>query len=183
MELPNPVVHSVYDSIIKLFSSAAKVVSDKSLSRAANEEKRILAENKEENGITVSGDGSWRKRGFTSLYGIVSLIGWHTGKIVDFIVKSKYCKACEYWSKKQNTEEYAEWEEQHASECQANHEGSAGKMEVDAAIELFQRSETLHGVKYTSYIGDGDSKTFKGITDANPYENTTVIKKECVDHV
>jgi len=56
-------------------------------------------------------------------------------------------------------------------------------MEVDAAIVMFQRSETLHSVKYVSYIGDGDSKTFKGITEAEPYENTTVTKKECVDHV
>lgn len=118
MELPSPVVHSVYDSIIKHISNAAEVVCKKSLSRAANEEKRISAENGEKNGITISGDGSWRKRGFTSLYGLVSLIGWHTGKILDFIVKSKYCKSCEYWSKKQETQEYAEWAEQHASECQ-----------------------------------------------------------------
>ena len=31
-------------------------------------------------------------------------------------------------------------------------------MEVDAIIEMFQQSETKHGVKYTNYIGDGDSK-------------------------
>jgi len=39
-------------------------------------------------------------------------------------------------------------------------------MEVDAVIEMFQRSEALHGLKYANYIGDGDSKTFKGILDA-----------------
>lgn len=56
-------------------------------------------------------------------------------------------------------------------------------MEVDSVIEMFQRSETLHKVKYANYIGDGDSKTFKGVLDANPYENFTVKKKECIDHV
>lgn len=56
-------------------------------------------------------------------------------------------------------------------------------MEVDAAIEMFQRSEKLRDVKYVSYISDGDTKTFKGITDAQPYEDIDVIKKECVDHV
>jgi len=56
-------------------------------------------------------------------------------------------------------------------------------MEVDAVVEMFQRSETLHQVKYAYYIGDGDSKTFKGITDAKPYENFTVLKKECIEHV
>ena len=94
------------------------------------------------------------------MYGLVSLIGWYTGKVIDVIVKSKYCKSCEYWKKKGETEEYAEWSENHASECQANHEGSAGKMEIDAVVEMFRRSETLHDAKYASYIGDGDSKTF-----------------------
>lgn len=68
----------------------------------------------------------------------------------------------------------------HADQCQANHEGSSGKMEVDAAIEMFKRSESLHGVKCAFYIGDGDSKTFKGILEAKPYENCLV---QCIDHV
>lgn len=54
---------------------------------------------------------------------------------------------------------------------------------MDAAIEMFERSESLYNVKYINYIGDGDSKTFKGILDVQPYENTTVQKKECIDHV
>ena len=44
-------------------------------------------------------------------------------------------------------------------------------MEVDAVIEMFKRSESLHGLKYANYIGDGDSKTFKGILGSEPYEN------------
>ncbi|KYN18206.1 hypothetical protein ALC57_09489, partial [Trachymyrmex cornetzi] len=163
MELPRPVFQSVYDSIIDHICTATKIVSDNSMSNAAIEEKRISAEKREKNGITVSGDGSWRKRGFSFLFGFVSLIGWDTDKIIDVVVKSKYCKACEYWKKKEDTEEYSEWLESHANECQANHDGSAGKMEVDAAIEMFQRSEKLHDVK--------------------PYKNITVTKKECVDHV
>ena len=58
-----------------------------------------------------------------------------------------------------------------------------GKMEVDAVVEMFKRSEDLHGLKYCQYIGDGNSKTFKGILDAKPYGNYTVTKKECIDHV
>ncbi|EFN88217.1 hypothetical protein EAI_00153, partial [Harpegnathos saltator] len=61
---------------------------------------------------------------------------------------------------------------------------SAGKMEVDAAVEMFSRSEELHNIRYSSYIGDGDSKTFKGIFESRPYgEDCTVLKKECVGHV
>lgn len=134
------------------------------MKKAAEEEKKICVEKRQTDGITVSGDGSWRKRGFSSLFGLVTLIGWYTGKVVDILVKSKYCKACEFWKKKEDTAEYQEWIETHAENCQLNHEGSSGKME--AVIEMFQRFDALHKVKYINYIGDGDSKTFKGILDA-----------------
>lgn len=49
--------------------------------------------------------------------------------------------------------------ETHKDDCQANHEGSAVKMEVNTVTELIQRSESLHELKYENYIGDGDSKT------------------------
>ncbi|XP_011873476.1 PREDICTED: uncharacterized protein LOC105565135 [Vollenhovia emeryi] len=131
------------------------------MSNAVEEEKKRCAEKGQRNEITVSGDGSWRKRGFSSLFGIVSLIGWYTGKVLDIVVKSKYCKACEYWKKKEDTAEYKEWIETHEENCQSNHEGSAGRMEVDGVLKMFQRSEELHNVKYANYVGDGDSKTFK----------------------
>ncbi|XP_071569175.1 uncharacterized protein [Temnothorax nylanderi] len=57
-------------------------------------------------------------------------------------------------------------------------------MEVDAAIEIFKRSEEFYNVKYSSYVGDGDCKTFKGITESHPYgDDFSIIKKECVGHV
>lgn len=182
MELPRAAYRSFYDKVVKRMNTATNLVCQNSMMRAAEEEKTISIEDGEQ-GIVVSGDGSWRKRGFTSLYGLVTLIGYNCGKIVDCVVKSKYCKACEYWSNKKNTDEYAEWAESHVGECAVNHYGSAGKMEVDAVVEMFRRSKTLHQVIYSYYIGDGDSKTFKGITDAKPYEDLTVVKKECIDHV
>jgi len=39
-------------------------------------------------------------------------------------------------------------------------------MEVDGAVEMFARSQELHGLKYSNYVGDGDSKTFKGIVES-----------------
>lgn len=59
----------------------------------------------------------------------------------------------------------------HTNQCQANHEGSSGKMEVDAVIEMFECSETLHIIKYANCLGNGDSKTFNGIMEKNLYEN------------
>jgi len=133
--------------------------------------------------LTVSGDGTWKKRGFSSLFGVSSIIGYYTGKVIDVFVKSSYCKVCEYWSKKEGSEEYEEWLSTHTEECHANHQGSSGKMEVDAILEMFQRSEKIYGIKYTNYIGDGDSKTYKGIINAAPYGDTPIIKKECIGHI
>ncbi|KYN50510.1 hypothetical protein ALC57_00149 [Trachymyrmex cornetzi] len=183
MELPRPIFQSFYNRIVDIIFIATETVREFSMKRAAEDEKKQTEENRLNTGISVSGDGSWRKRGFSSLFGVTSLIGWFTGKILDIEVKSKYCKACEHWKNKLDTAEYGEWFETHADQCQANHEGSSGKMEVDAVVEMFQRSEALHGLQYANYIGDGDSKTFKGILDVQPYENLLVTKRECIDHV
>ncbi|XP_025074101.1 uncharacterized protein LOC105427310 [Pogonomyrmex barbatus] len=57
-------------------------------------------------------------------------------------------------------------------------------MEVDGIIEMFQRSQNLHGVMYENYIGDEDSKTFKSLINENPYEDKLLVKKkECIAHV
>jgi len=183
MDLPRPIFQSFYDQVVKKIATGAEAVYQLSLKSAVQEEKEQSNAKGETNGITVSGDDSWRKRGFSSLYGFVSLIGWYTGKVVDILVKSKYCKACEFWKRKGDTEEYEKWAQTHEEACQANHEGSAGKMKVDSVIEMFRRSESLFDIKYANYVGDGDSKTFKGILDSQPYEDFTVKNKKCIDHV
>ncbi|KMQ83416.1 hypothetical protein RF55_20114 [Lasius niger] len=73
--------------------------------------------------------------------------------------------------------------ETHVSQCLANHEGSPGKMEVDVITKMFQRSMENYGLKYVNYIGDGVSKTYTGIVNVAPYDNTPVIKMECIGHL
>ncbi|CAD6218328.1 GSCOCG00012915001-RA-CDS, partial [Cotesia congregata] len=120
------------------------------------------------NDLTVSGDGTWQKRGYTSAFGVSSIIGYFTGKILDINIKSAYCKLCEYWKKKRSTVEFEEWYESHEDECSANHKGSSGKMEVDAMIEMFQQSETKHGVRYANYIGDASGELDTYTQDYSP---------------
>lgn len=186
MDMPPFLAQGTYDIIIEQMHGCVKTVAEKLFSKAVKEEiaetcKKQNVENTLE--LTVSGDGTWKKRGFTSLYGVSSLIGYYSGKILDLVVKSAYCKACEFWAKKTNTVEYEEWAEAHKSECSANHSGSSGKMEVDSIVQMFQQSEQKYKVKYKNYIGDGDSKTYTGILNAAPYGETLVDKKECIGHV
>ena len=48
----------------------------------------------------VSQDGTWQKRGHSSVNGVITVISKETGKCVDVAVLSKECKACQYWSSK-----------------------------------------------------------------------------------
>lgn len=118
------------------------------------------------------------------MFGITTLIGKYSSKVVDLVVKSSYCHACKWWQSKSGTEEYDDWFEEHSSECTANHDGSAGKMEVDAIKDMFRRSWEMREVRYAKYIGDGDTKTFKALLEDKPYGDDLIVKKkECVGHV
>lgn len=93
---------STYDFYISKIYECIAIVTETLFSSAAKEEKQLTSlENNIEDttDVTVSGDGTWKKRGFASLYGVSSLIGYHSGKVLDVIVKSSYCKLCESWKK------------------------------------------------------------------------------------
>ncbi|GFU23038.1 transposable element Tcb1 transposase [Trichonephila clavipes] len=47
------------------------------------------------NSVVVSGDGTWKTRGHTSLIGVCALIGADCGKVLDMEVMSSYCKGCD----------------------------------------------------------------------------------------
>ncbi|CAK9824037.1 hypothetical protein ANTRET_LOCUS2273, partial [Anthophora retusa] len=183
MDLPRPVFRSMYNKILNNIHHAAETVCNLSMKNAIEEEKRINEEKENGPGLTISGDGTWQKRGFSSLFGVSTLIGHYSGKVIDLVVKSAYCKSCESWKKLSITPEYNIWKETHEKKCSANHEGSSGKMEVDAIREMFARYQEKYSVMYTNYIGDGDSKTYKGVVDFKPYGDEVICKKECIGHV
>ncbi|GFV88932.1 uncharacterized protein TNCV_4507061, partial [Trichonephila clavipes] len=94
--------------------------------------------------LAVAVDGSWQKRGFSSKNGLVTVTSVDTGKVIDVEVFSKHC-ICPNKTK-------------HFQNCKRNFEGYSGKIEVAGALSIFQRSQSLYNVRYTKYLGDGDSK-------------------------
>ncbi|GFS73765.1 uncharacterized protein TNCV_1458101 [Trichonephila clavipes] len=56
-------------------------------------------------------------------------------------------------------------------------------MEVERALRIFNRSEVLHNLRYTQYLGDGDSKAYKAVLESKPYKDVNIEKLECVGHV
>lgn len=176
---------STYDKIVEHLHTASKTMFESACKSAVEEEKQLNVQNERPaDHLKVSGDGSWKKRGFTSLYGVAALIGYYSGKVIDLDVKSGYCHTCTLKKNTLNDDEYEEWYETHKESCSSNHAGSAGKMEVDSITEMFSRSIEKLGVMYSNYIGDGDSKTFLGIVNNNPYGDKCIVtKNECVGHV
>jgi len=173
--------NNIYYTFIENLHTASKALFENFQKKAVKEEiSENTAAGNEPTNLIVSGDGSWKKRGFSSLFGFATLIGKNTNKVLDVVVKSSFCQSCANWKKKQGTIEYNLWKESHEEVYCANHKGSAGKMEVDAMKEMFAHSKELLGVQYEFYIGDGDTKTFKALQDLNPYDDITVKKKKNV---
>ena len=88
LNMPPPMHIAAFNSLQTNVGKAYETVVTDSMSNAAHEllinEKGLEYVTKNNIlGITVSGDGSWQKRGHSSLKGVVTLVASDTGKCVD----------------------------------------------------------------------------------------------------
>ena len=129
----------------------------------------------------VTIDGSWQKRGFTSLNGVVTAVV--NNKIIDTKAFSKHCKGFSMWKKHRGSPAYNRWKADQI--CRINHTKSSGAMEAAGALEIFSLSVEKYNLVYHEYLGDGDTSSFKEVEESNPYKsyNTQPIKLECIGHV
>lgn len=180
MDMPPPLTtFQHYNADIR---NATHEVCMESMERAAGQS---VVANSGNADLTVTGDGSWMRRGHTSRYGATTVIAANTGKVLDTEVSSKYCHSCAIHSKlDKKSVEYVSWAEKHESKCKINYVGASGGMEVSGALAIFNRSEAKNGVRYTRYISDGDSRAFNAVVEAKPYgDGVTMEKLECIGHV
>ena len=105
MDFPPFLCKSTYCMILEHICEASKNMAQFFMKKACNEEIDLNSTDSESKNtdLIVSGDGTWHKHGFLFLFGVTSLIGHFTGKIIDVLVKSSYCKACEPWKDKKKT--------------------------------------------------------------------------------
>ena len=131
----------------------------------------------------VSCDGTWQKRGHQSLFGIQAVISVGTRKVLDYEIQSKHCHACQFrgqWDKM--TSAYRQWMDAHRPHCQINCHASSNSMESAGAKEMWSRSVEKHNLRYTVFVGDGDSSTHKNIKDIYGQDHP-LEKHECITHV
>ena len=118
---------------------------------------------------------------------MVFVIAVRTGEVLDYSLKSLSCHECQsHEHDHKDSDQYKKWLQKHRDYCHINHEGSSGSMEVAGAIEIFTRSIETRALKYTEFIGDGDSSTFGKVKEALEItygDDYSIIKEECVGHV
>lgn len=68
-------------------------VEDICFQTMTNEVEKAVSVNEGSRDTPIAVDGTWQKRGYKSLNGIVTATSFDTGKVVDMSILSKYC-AC-----------------------------------------------------------------------------------------
>lgn len=130
--------------------------------------------------IDVVFDGSWMTRGRSSHIGVGCIVELYSGLVIDHVVFSNFCLGCAL-GPQSDEEGYSDWYATHI--CQRNIDCNAGRMEVEAALTMFQRSLSKHGLRYTTVLSDGDSRTFHALSEAEVYGFIKVDKRDCINHV
>ena len=185
MNITPPMNNNSYTEAMKeLYLSYRKKAIDNMESVATSVRKEKLGKEYSSDTIVnvdASFDGTWQRRGFSSMNGVVFVILKDSGQCVDYHVMSKKCSACEVWKGRECTVEHERFLCDH--DCSINHAGSAGSMEIAGVLQCFKQSVHLHNLRYTNYIGDSDSKSYLEVVKADPYNGVPITKLECIGHV
>ena len=172
------------------FVAASKVVVERSMSISGQ---KVFANSQPSTMVVqgireciVSFDASWYQRGHFSNQGFAAAIDAETGKVLDYSLYDRVCYLCSRWDeerKMQKPDEFIEFWEQHKFTCTANYKGSSQAMETSAALDIWKRSIVKHQLVYGTYIGDGDSSSYRNLTKSDPYNGEVVVRKEeCLGH-
>ena len=159
MNMPPPMADVTYNETVKSRLHPAYVdVARKNMKDPAEELCREVSEEYHENTVcdtAVSCDGTWQRRWFASLNGVVTAVSIDTGKCLSYECLVKTCKVCEMWAPRKGSIDYENFIKEH--ECPINHVGSAGAMEALGAVNIFEKSVADLQLRFTTYTGDGDS--------------------------
>ncbi|GBN55447.1 hypothetical protein AVEN_65563-1 [Araneus ventricosus] len=161
-------------------------VSRKIIRQKHNKLSSSSDENSEIIHITASYDGTWQKRGHTSLYGIGIVVDILTGLVTDYEILSKYCPECTTTERDlgEHSTDFSIWYKAHKPKCRENYVGSSNAIDVKATEILRTRSVENCGMRYMNVLSDGDSKTYQHLLELDVYgDNLKISKEECLNYV
>jgi len=182
LNMPKVMSDDAYLDTVRKVNDALEKEASFSMEKAAHEEHKIFGSHlKEIVECKAMFDGTWRKRGHSSLQGVVTAISAETGKCLDYETLNKVCFSCARWDRKENDAAKDNWLAHH--KFPINFAGSAPAMEPEGVKRIYTLSQDSKRLQYTGYIGDGDLKSFSSIKASKPYADKEIMKYECVGHV
>lgn len=114
LDIPGPPTKFMkYNNVI---APAIKKVANECMVEAAQE----AAEKTGSTDLSVAVDGTWQRRGFRSLNGVVTGTPVETGKVLDSYVLSKYCQGCQLAKRDEDKQK------KHEYNCDLKNEGNSG---------------------------------------------------------
>ncbi|XP_065830649.1 uncharacterized protein [Oscarella lobularis] len=173
-----------WNNHMSAIAHASDAVFQQSASHAVQDYRRSkTAQDGEVIDAAVTFDGTWAKRGYSSHYGVQAAL--LNGRVIDFQMLCTYCKSCQRMEESgvdKDSVVYLDWYRKHLPICRKNYNGSSASMEAQGAVDIFGRSAQKHNLRYTTFIGDGDSKAYFLVKDMYG-EDHEVKKIDCVGHV
>ena len=127
----------------------------------------------------VSFDATWHRRGHYSNQCFGATIDVVSNKVLERY--QRVCRKCLSWPQdicNSLQEEYEKFSSKHKSIYTANFSGTSQGMEGSAAVEIWKRSVLKDQLVYSTYVGDGDSSSFKNLFKSDPYGGIETIRME-----
>ncbi|CAN8021772.1 unnamed protein product, partial [Ixodes persulcatus] len=178
--LQKPMHHKSFTAISRKVCDAAMDAISQNLAKSRQLTKSEVGGDD----IAVMYDGTWQKRGHKSHNGIGTVVSLDTELCLDFEVLSNFCVACSRHKALPDEEEEI-WQAFHGPVCERNVDCSAHAMEAEAAVRIWQRSQSCDTpLCFKKFLSDGDSKAYTAVVEANVYGGAVDIEKEdCTNHV
>ncbi|GFY21117.1 CCHC-type domain-containing protein [Trichonephila clavipes] len=142
---------AAYRSCEKKLLNVASVVSKNAMIEAADEVRKLKnTSDVAECGVSV--DGTWQRRGHSSLNGCVAVLSIDTGKVLDLEVMSKWCRNCNTSKSSEKKAHSKESGQQTENYKKTKEKGLGGKGKLsDSFIDKIQN---YYGIAIRSNIGN-----------------------------
>ena len=176
-----PMSYATFSEMNKELAACYSMVADNSMLQAVHENKGDDSDDLVCNSSFVRQNVA--KRGYSSLNAVVSVISVEIGKVIEYRVLAKKCAQCTAWESRRGTGDFDNFMSFHIEECLINHQGSAGAMESKRIVECFGSSLDKYNLRYTEYLGDGDTNSYHDVVNSKPHDDIPVKKLECIGHI
>ena len=104
-----------YNKTVSRIKKVVKAVAEETMDDAAKKIHDSAASTDDIVNTSVSRDGTWQRKRFSSFNGVFAAISTESGKVLDVEPMSRYCKGCNLKKhlKVKSPPAYAEWKNAH----------------------------------------------------------------------